>query len=216
MRTAAYRKTLSNLRPRYENLFDSLSLMPELQPDRMRIAPVRAESAGVELLVSRDTLRPLSWWASYTRSRVDDIVSGRDIPRSWDQRHRLAAGITWSGDKWVITAAANYHTGWPATELFLHTADSPAGIPQMLTVPGERNAIRLGSYSRVDLRAERSMDTATGRFRFFVETTNLLERANPCCVEYDLEHAADGTPFLAREVGRGVPRFLSAGVRWEF
>ena len=113
-------------------------------------------------------------------------------------------------------AAANYHTGWPATELFLHTADSPVGIPQMLTVPGERNAIRLGSYSRVDLRAERSMDTATGRFRFFVETTNLLERANPCCVEYDLEHAADGTPFLAREVGRGVPRFLSAGVRWEF
>ena len=113
-------------------------------------------------------------------------------------------------------AATNYHTGWPATELFLHTADSPVGIPQLLTVPGERNAIRLGSYSRVDLRAERSMDTATGRFRLFVETTNLLERANPCCVEYDLEHAADGTPFLAREVGRGVPRFLSAGVRWEF
>ena len=215
-RVETYRKTLSDLRPRYENLFNSLSLLPELQPDRVRIAPGRAESAGVELLVSRDTLRPLSWWASYTLARVDDVVFARDIPRSWDQRHRLAGGVTWSGAKWVFTAAANYHTGWPATEMFLLPERSPVGIPQMITVPGERNALRLGSYSRVDLRAERSMDTPTGRFRFFVETTNLLERANPCCVEYDLEHAADGTPFLARDVGRGVPRFLSAGVRWEF
>ena len=215
-RLEAYRKTLSDLRPRYENLFDSLSLLPELQPDRVRIAPSRAESTGVELLVSKDTLRPLSWWASYTLSRVDDVVSGSDIPRSWDQRHRLAGGITWSGEKWVFSATANYHTGWPATELFLLAERSPVGMPRMVTVPGERNALRLGSYSRVDLRAERSIDTATGRFRFFVETTNLLERANPCCVEYDLEHAADGTPFLAREVGRGLPRVVSAGVRWEF
>ena len=215
-RVETYRKTLSDLRPRYENLFNSLSLLPELQPDRVRIAPERAESSGIEVLVSRDTLRPLSWWASYTLSRVEDVVSGREIPRSWDQRQRLAAGVAWSGEKWVFSAAANYHTGWPETELFLITAPSSAGIPQMVTVPGERNALRLGSYSRVDLRAERSMDTATGQFRFFVEATNLLERANPCCVEYDLEHAADGTPFLAREVGRGVPRFLSVGVRWEF
>ena len=215
-RVETYRKTLSDLRPRYENLFNSLSLLPELQPDRVRIAPERAESTGVEVLVSRDTLRPLSWWASYTLSRVDDVVTGREIPRSWDQRHRLAAGVAWSGEKWVFSAAANYHTGWPETELFLITAPSPAGTPQMVTVPGERNALRFGSYSRVDLRAERSMDTATGRFRFFVETTNLLERTNQCCVDYEFEHSADGTPFLERDVGRGLPRVISAGVRWEF
>ena len=213
-RFEAYKKTMSSLRPRYENLFDRFSLMPELQPDRVRIAPGRAASSGIEWVIAKDTLRPLNWWASYTLSSVKDSDSGRNVPRSWDQRHALAGGITWTREKWTLSTAAHYHTGWPFTELFLMAANDHDG--KMVAVPGERNAERLGSYSRLDFRAERSLDMASGQFKVFVEATNLLDRKNPCCVEYDLDETPDGAPFLERDVGRWMPRIVSAGVLWEF
>lgn len=215
-RLETYKKTMSDLRPRYENFFEPFSLMPELQPYRVRISADRAKSTGVELLVSKDTVQALSWWASYTLSSADDVDSGRDIPRSWDQRHAVTGGITWTGEKWTLSTAVNYRTGWPFTELFLIAANDPDGDPEIVAAPGERNAVRLGSYSRLDFRAERSLDTASGPLKFFVEATNLLDSRNPCCVEYDLDETPDGTPFLERDVGRWLPRIVSVGVLWEF
>ncbi|MYF69959.1 MAG: hypothetical protein F4181_08310, partial [Proteobacteria bacterium] len=59
-RLEAYEKTMSNLRPRYEDLFDPFALIPELQPYRVKISPASARATGVELLVSNDAAQPLS------------------------------------------------------------------------------------------------------------------------------------------------------------
>jgi len=53
VRVEAYRKHYSQLKPRYENLFDPLSLVPELRWDRVRIAPDAARAEGVEWLLTR-------------------------------------------------------------------------------------------------------------------------------------------------------------------
>src|SRR5205814_2380088 len=47
LRAELFRKTTHNPRPRYENLFDPLVLLPELRPGRVRIAPERGEADGV-------------------------------------------------------------------------------------------------------------------------------------------------------------------------
>lgn len=215
-RLEAYEKAMSNLRPRYENLFDPFALMPELQPYRTRISPASARATGVELLVSNDAAQPLSWWASYALASAKDVESGREIPRSWDQRHALAGGIAWTGGKWTLSAAANYRTGWPITGLSLVPANGPHGEPGVVAVPGERNALRLDSYSRLDFRAERIFDTSSGQLEFFMEITNMLGRQNPCCVRYNLHETPDWTPLLERDVGQWLPLIVSAGVFWEF
>ena len=51
LRAEAYRKSLDRLRPRYENVFDPLAILPELEPDRTRVAADEAGARGVELSV---------------------------------------------------------------------------------------------------------------------------------------------------------------------
>jgi len=216
LRLEAYNKTLPNLRPRYENLYDPLSLIPEIRPDRVRVAPSRARSNGIELLVSKDSLAPLRWWASYAISKVEDSFLGGDVVRNWDQTHAVTGGLAWTGEKWTLSSAASWHTGWPVTELFLETSAAPDGTQEYVAVPGERNARRLGTYARLDFRAARTVDVKPGTLKVFVEVTNLLTRKNPCCLEYDLRYGSDGTPFLERTVDEWLPTVASVGVLWEF
>ena len=77
---------MRDLRPRFENLYDPLALIPELQPDRIRIAPSSARARGLELSLSR-TGQALSWWASYSLAEVTDVVHGDEVPRAWDLPH---------------------------------------------------------------------------------------------------------------------------------
>ena len=49
-----YRKKWTEVRPYYENLLDSLSLVPDLAPDRIRVAPMASEASGAERPVSSE------------------------------------------------------------------------------------------------------------------------------------------------------------------
>ena len=75
MRLELFQKDMSDLRPRYENLYDPLALIPELQADRIRIAPTSALARGLELSVNRSA-QAWSWWASYSLAEVTDTVDG--------------------------------------------------------------------------------------------------------------------------------------------
>ncbi len=118
IRLEAFQKEIRDVRPRFENLYDPLSLMPELAADRVRLDPSRAEARGVELSADR-TLDAWSWWATYTWSKVTDRIDGRDVPRSWDQRHAAQGGFAWNNEVWNFSAAASIHSGWPRTDLAL-------------------------------------------------------------------------------------------------
>lgn len=181
--------------------------MPELQPDRVRLEPSSARARGIELSLDRTSDR-LGWWASYTWSNATDEIAGTNVPRSWDQRHSLQAGIDWKKDQWNMSAATSVHSGWPTTDLFM-TDDGTV-------VPGPRNELNHGTYASVDVRVSRRFDVKRGSLLAFVEISNLFNRRNECCLDWDIEEGPDGEDMLERGQDYWMPMLPAIGFLWEF
>jgi hypothetical protein len=208
LRVEAYDKRYGRLRTRYENLYDPLSLAPELRWDRVAIAPDSATAQGLEWLL---TLRPgNAWnaWASYALARVQDDVDGEVVRRSWDQTHTLNAGVVWGSGPWTATVAGQYHTGWPVTPISLDDAGD--------VILGSRNDARYAYYASLDARVSYEWSLPRGTLTAHAELTNALDRRNPCCT--DLEYVVDesGTPRLERDLRHWLPLVPSVGLLWKF
>jgi hypothetical protein len=128
-------------------------LLPELEFDRVMVAPDTARADGVELWLNWHPGGPWSGWLSYTWSQVQDRIDGVDEYRSWDQRHAASFGIAWSKGPWSATLANSFHTGWPTTQLSLASASTTTTSPVVI---GPRNAIRFDDYDSLDLRVTRT------------------------------------------------------------
>ena len=211
-RVELYAKEYEQLRPRFENAFDPLALIPEIEPDRVRVAPESAVARGIELSLAYSGSGPFSWWASYVLARVEDRIDGDGVPRSWDQRHALQFGVAWDAADWSFVAALNAHSGWPTTSLTVDASDAAAPI----AIVGERNAERLGSFATLDVRASRTVPLRVGSLDMFFEISNATSRENPCCLEFDLEDDAFGNLVLEQETDHWLPRLASVGVLWKF
>lgn len=208
VRVEFFHKDMRHLRPRFENLFDPLVLLPEIEPDRIRIAPASARARGVEVAVDFDADGPLAWWASYTLSEVTDEVDGEDVLRAWDQRHSVQAGLTYTSQAWDFGVAGRWHSGWPTTELLLQEDGGVA--------PGPRNALRFASYASLDARLSRRFAIGDTTLTAFLELSNATDRRNPCCVDYDLDVDDEGNAMLVRQVENWPPLLPAVGILWEF
>ncbi len=212
LRVEAYEKAMSRLRPRYENMLHSLTLLPELKPDRALIAPESARARGVELLVSDGSAARFDWWGSYSYGRVRDRIAGVDVPRSWDQTNAVSGGLGWETPRWNVSMAATYRSGWPTTVPLGVTIND--GVP--LVVTGPRNAERVGTFRSLDLRATRVFSLRRGELSAFFEIANALDDRNECCVEYELEADAEGEMGLGLTPIEYLPRVPSLGFVWSF
>jgi hypothetical protein len=204
LRIEAYRKDYTRLRTRYENLYDPLSLAPELRWDRVAVDPSAARADGLELLLTHQPGSAWSGWASYAWSRVVDRLDGADVRRAWDQTHTLNAGLGWTHGPWQATVAGQYHTGWPVTSIGVD-ADGDVVI-------GPRNDSRYAHFGSLDARLSREWPLPRGTLAAHVEVTNALDRRNPCCT--DLAYGEDGT--LDRDLRHWLPLVPSIGVLWKF
>lgn len=212
IRLEAYDKRYRDVRARHENLLNSFVILPELKPDRVRIEPVRARSRGVELSLRRSETRHVDWWLYYQHASARDDLGSAKARRAWDQRHRLSGGLVWHGREWEASLAGIYHSGWPTTELVL----ANGADPPVATVVETVNSRRLRAYASLDARVAR-------RFRFagddeltlFLEVTNLLNRKNRCCVDFDLDDEAED-PILDASVVKARPIVPSVGFVWRF
>ena len=212
LRVEAYEKAMSRLRPRYENVLHSLTLLPELKPDRALISPESALARGVEIFVSDGSAARLDWWGGYSYGRVRDRIAGVDVPRSWDQTYALSGGLGWETPRWNVSMAATYRSGWPTTAP-LGLVES-AGVP--LVVTGPRNAERVAAFRSLDLRAARVFSLRRGELTAFVELSNALDERNECCLEYELEtEGAGGTELGLTQIAY-LPRVPSLGFVWSF
>lgn len=212
LRIEAYRKDYGRINPRFENLFDPLTLFPEAEFDRVRVDARSARAEGVEVLLR---LRPHgSWsgWLSYAWARVEDRIEGRNVPRSWDQTHAINLGIAWSNGPWTATVANSFHTGWPTTTLEISAAAS--GSPAI--VLERRNQSRFAYYNTLDLRVTRTFALPRGALDVFVEVNNALSRDNPCCAEYTVTRNADGSLRYSRDIDAWLPLVPSIGVLWRY
>jgi len=211
LRLEAYDKRYRDLRPRWENLLNTFVVLPELKPDRVRVAPERASARGLELSIHRREALHVDWWVSYQISSARDVQAGSRTRRAWDQRHRISAGLVWQNTDWEASLAGLYHSGWPTTALTLREGSDPA-VVEVDTV----NALRLRDYLSLDARIARKFRFAgNDHLTLFLEVTNLTNRRNQCCVDSDLDDEAD-VPTLDLSVVKARPIVPSIGFVWRF
>jgi hypothetical protein len=177
-RAEVYDKRFTQLRPRFENIFDRVVIFPELHGDRLRIDALSGRARGGELML-RKVGTPVSGWISYARASAHDIVEGAPgsagvsravVPRAWDQRDTATFNLGYRlGAHWNFDVAGVYHSGWPTTPVNGVVVDNV-----FHTVLAAYNSGRLPAYRRVDLRASHSIDTSRGGLSFFVELFNVF------------------------------------------
>ena len=212
LRLEIYRKEYRRLRPRFENLLNAAVLLPELKPDRVRIAPESARARGLELSISRDFEASLSWWLTWSWASVRDELAGATNDRSWDQAHALGAGLAWRTREWELSLAGRYHSGWPTTALALAETE-----PLPIIATGPRNGDRLGDYRTLDVRIARIFGFEhAGELTVYLEVTNLFNENNECCIEYEITDDDDGETILEVEPVHYLPALPSLGFVWRF
>jgi hypothetical protein len=202
LRLEWFRKSQGDPRPRFENVLDPMSTLPEIAPDRVEVAPRSAAIRGTELSV-RHAGVDFTWWGSVAWSESRDGIDGRSVPRSWDQSWAVTAGIDWLRGPWRLGAVASAHRGWPTTRI-----DDG--------VLGERNAERFPTRAALDLRAEYRRPLQVGSLAITFEVTNAVNIGNACCYELIAVNDGSGTVDFTTKESDWLPIVPSVGVLWEF
>ena len=86
----------------------------------------------------------------------------------------------------------------------------------VLPIPGQRNREEHGTYAQIDFRVSRKIDVSHGSLSAFFEVSNLTNRNNPCCIDYDIDEDDDGNVILDRAEEEWLPIIPSIGIHWEF
>jgi hypothetical protein len=217
-RIDAYLKQMSDLRPRYENLLNPQELLPEVESDRVRVAPDQAVAKGVELFLEMNRGGKVSWWGSYALASVEDEIDGEWTPRSWDQRHTVNLGLSCrKGERWSFDASWLYHTGWPTTPVTATWTTGPNGLPVIQATPGVRNSQRYSPYHRLDVDVRRHFRLENGSLSLFLGVTNLYNRDNACCVQsFDFNPQPGGRVEVDPVEGFWLEQIPQFGIVWEF
>lgn len=206
----AYSKRWTSISPYLDSQLDPLSLTPDLQPDRTRIAPDESEAAGLELSARHEFSDRLTAWSTLSWARVADDFADADTLRSWDQSLALTAGVSWQGSRLNLSALGGWHRGWPRTPLSF--AEPPLTADVNPIVIGKRNADRWGDFYSIDLRGAYIWPLRYGDFSIVLEVTNATDRVNECC---SVLEAREGGTFGA-EVDHWLPTIVNLGFsyRW--
>ncbi len=209
VRSEVFYKRIEDPKRRFENLFNPLVLLPELASDRIAVIPAEARVRGVEVTVKYDPGEHLLAWLSYTRSKAEDRVDGEWVPRTWDQGHSIAAGLSYDGRRWKAGAALIWHDGWRTTSL-------PAMTDLGGTVAFTRNDTRLRDYLSLDVQVSRTWQWPRQSLTAFVEVTNALSRHNIGGIEFEVEDTDDSGYQLIPTGEKLLPLVPSLGLRWQF
>ena len=201
---------------------------------------------GFDLYLARRAVSPdtrLTGWASYTYGRADRDAYGRRLPFEYDRPHAFSAVAAWrAGRKLELALTARVASGFPYTpirglrvteEFDARDADGDNVkqelVPErdlfnaLLVYAPDRGGIdnlrsaRLPAFARVDARVSFRPRGPAGRWLFYLDVINVLDRENVGAYLESLEHdpGAD-RPRLVLEPGAGVPLLPSVGIRFRF
>ncbi len=217
LRIGLFQRLVRRPRPRFESLFDTAALYPELAAGRVRLEASRGRAQGLELgWVSAPRLR-WSASASYTWARVEDLVASVWVPRATDETHALVVQGRYDlGHDWQVAAVWSYHTGWPTTTITAAAVEQNGEVVPV-AVLGPIRGDRFPDYHRLDLRLGHLWRLRRGSLSAYLDIQNLYGRSNLRGFEnFELSLDADGRAELARDrVGWGTfqPSF---GLRWQW
>jgi outer membrane receptor protein involved in Fe transport len=208
-RLEAYRNHWSSISPYYDNALGAVSLLPDLEPDRVRIAPTDAEAQGVELSAHRSFAEHFNAWGVYSLSHVTDDINGQDVARSWDQKHAVNLGLAWTQVRTSASVLIEWHSGWPETPLTVVPATVAA--PPYLIV-GARNSANWGGYFSANLRLSQTVPLRYGDLSLWLDATNITNRLNDCCI--DLNSTSRENMVLLTSNKIWSPRVVNVGFMW--
>lgn len=220
LRLDAYQRVMDDLRPRYENVFQTFVINPETANDRIRVAPTEAEARGVELFLARRGGGTFDWWVNYAWSEVEDVIDGRKVLRSTDQTHALNLSSSWRPNpRWSFNSVWIYHTGWPTTPVSAALGQDETGAPVAVPVIGELRSERLDDYHRLDVRASRRFSNERRVIELFVDVQNLYNQANDAGFEvgggdFTVDDAGNAVYTPTPETWLGI--LPSFGISWSF
>lgn len=209
LRVEAFDKRIHDVQPVYENLLDPVTLLPEIEVDRVRVAPLASRAYGAELTLRWEPRRTWSAWLSYSWSEVTDRFADSRALRTWDQRHSVVTGLAWTQGPWQLSGNVIWHSGWRENSLAVEGL--PGGGARLVLSP--RNANAWSDYFSFDARASWQHALPLGALQVYVELSNATDHANTCCTEYHL--AVPGDPAsLVGERSTWLPRYALIGVTW--
>jgi hypothetical protein len=136
---------------------------------------LHGRSRGFEIFVHRRNVNGLSGWLgySYANTRYTDDVTHESFVGDFDQRHTFNAyGSYRLSDRTSLSARFRYGSNTPLVGYYYREASG------LSFLGAERNTTRLPTYSRLDVRADRTFQVSQGRLTLFVEVINLYNRRN--------------------------------------
>jgi hypothetical protein len=164
---------------------------------------------GVEVLVQRRSTRGVSGWLAYSygRIRYTDRQTHETYWSDLDQRHAANVYVSYRvSDRTSVSAKIRVGTNVPAPGYF--TKEGPEYF-----ITTSRNTLRLPTYARVDLRANRTYNWSRKRLTLFAEVINLLNRDN---VRFNPPGVNVTTRRVSNLFESLIPIVPSAGILMEF
>ena len=176
----------------------------------------------------------LTGWLTWAWGRANRETYGLRYPFEYDRRHAFnAVGRLRLNDRWSVAATAQVAAGFPYTPAagvrvaaeedargrLVPARDAAGALVYGVDLGGldRLQRGRLPLYARVDLRIGHRPGGADGRWSWYVEVINLLNRDNPVALETSLVHDPGGAaPRIVETPTAGFPIIPSFGVRLRF
>ena len=163
---------------------------------------------GVDVVLARRAASGVTGWIGYTYARTPyhDTITSESFAGDFDQRHTINMFVEQRVSyRMDVSAKLRVGSNCPLVGYF-------SGSPDDLHLSSGRNQVRVPTYARLDLRADRTFTFDHGRLTLFVEVMNVLGRQN--VRRSDGSIALDGrvSGFVERE----IPFVPSAGLLIEF
>ena len=164
---------------------------------------------GVEFLLQRRSTRGVSGWLAYSygRTRRTDQQTHETYWADLDQRHAVNLYLSFRiSDRTNLSTKIRAGTNIPAPGYYTQQGND-------FFVSSTRNALRLPTYSRVDVRANRTFNWSRKRLTLFAEVINLLNREN---VRFNPPGVNTATGRVSNLYESLIPIVPSAGILIEF
>ncbi len=184
---------------------------------------------GMDLYVERlDPAKRVGGWFSYAYGQAHRETYGFRYPFEYDRRHaaNLVLQSRW-GRRWTLAATHRLASGFPYTPAVgVQVAATSEGVPETdeegryvyqpdLGGLSNLQSGRLPWYYRLDARVTFRPGGTTGRWSFYLEVINALNRNNAVAMEIALVPDADGArPTITESPSQGFPRVPTFGVRY--
>ncbi len=164
---------------------------------------------GIELLIQRRSTRGMSGWLAYSYGRAHrtDTLTHESYWSDLDQRHAVNLYLSFRvSDRTNVSTKIRSGTNVPAPGYYAQNGDD-------FVVSSMRNTLRLPTYSRVDVRANRTFNWARKRLTLFAEVINLFNRDN---VRFNPPGVNTATGRVSNLFESLIPIVPSAGILIEF